>query len=239
MPWYLKWFNEDYEKFYAHRDPEEAEKQVDFIIRSLKVKKNARVLDLGCGMGRHCFAFANRGYEVVGIDLSSYLIGKAREQLKQNPALSIQFELGPIEEIKAIGPFDLVINIFTSFGYYTCDADNANVFCAVRQYLSKGGKFFFDYLHPSEVKRGLIPYEERQIADETVEIHKNIEGDRIIKTMIFPGRTYREKVKLYCRKTIEEMLSHHRLRVIQVWNDYEGHPWKKNGDRQLFYCQAE
>ena len=82
-----------------------------------------------------------------------------------------------------------------------------------------------DYLHPSKVKRTLVPYEERQVNGETVKIEIKIVGDRVIKTITYPERTYHEKVKLYTRDQIEKMLSSNGLQVVQVWNDYLGNAW--------------
>jgi len=93
-------------------------------------------------------------------------------------------------------------------------------------------------LHPHQVKRDLISEKEIDVGDETVVIKKRIEGDIVIKNIIFPGRAYEEKVKLYSRSDIEKMLDENQLKVLNVWNDYEGNPWKEEGDRQLFRCQG-
>jgi SAM-dependent methyltransferase len=238
IPWFRKWFNEDYLKLYSYRNIREAELQVNFLIGALKLKGVERILDLGCGTGRHAITFAKKGYNVLGIDISPYLIGEAIKTLQRNPSLPARFQTGDMLLLKDIGLFDVVINMFTSFGYFENNEENEKVLHVVREHLPSGGKFFLDYLHPAQVKKTLVPYLERDINGEKVVIRKVIEGDRVIKTISFPGRAYKEEVILYTRDQIENMLSSNRFHIENVWNDYFGNSWEQEGERQLFYCQA-
>ena len=234
-PWFTKWFNEDYVNLYSNRDNKEAEKHIDFIIRSLDLSGAERILDLGCGNGRHSLAFAKKGFDVVGIDLSETLIAQAK---RDNNNAKARFIVADIFALPEIGVFDLVINLFTSFGYFKEDSDNSKLLKIAHNHLVDKGKFFLDYLHPSQVIREMVPEVVKEIAGEKVVITKNIEGDRIVKTIVFPGRTYQEKVKMYDRGKIESFLNSSGFEIQAVWNDYKGNPWKEEGDRQLFFCRA-
>ena len=237
-PWYSIWFNEDYLKLYSYRDVQEAEQQVNFLVKALELKGKETILDLGCGIGRHAIALAKKGYHVLGVDISPFLINEAKKAALQDPSLSVAFQTGDMLQLEGISLFDVVINMFTSFGYFENDEENAKVLESVRDHLRSGGKFFLDYLHPAQVKRTLVPHTEKEINGERVTIRKVIEGDRVIKTIAFPGRTYEERVMLYTRDQIETMLSSNRFHVVNVWNDYSGNRWSPDGERQLFYCQA-
>lgn len=236
--WIQNWFNEDYLKLYSHRNQEEADRQVDFIIRGLHLTGRERILDIGCGAGRHSVAFGQRGYSVVGVDSSEFLIEKANQKLEERHNLPVRFVLGDMYKLVNVGMFDLVINMFTSFGYFSGDDENARIFGAVRHHLSKGGDFFLDYLHPYQVRKNFVPVQEIEVDGEQVRIEKEIKDDRVIKTIRFPGRTYQEKVKLYDREQIEDMLRKYRFQVMEVWNDYEGNDWCEEGERQLFHCRS-
>ena len=76
QPWYSEeysFFGEHYMKEYAHDlPPERTKSEVDFIEKVLKLKKRAKILDLGCGHGRHSVELALRGYKVTGQDLNEY-----------------------------------------------------------------------------------------------------------------------------------------------------------------------
>lgn len=233
-PWYRNWFNEDYLKLYAHRTLEEAKQQVEFLEKALELKGDEKILDLGCGMGRHSIAFAIKGYTVTGVDASEYLIKQAKHKLAENPTLPVTFIHADIKESPPIGTFDLIISMFTSFGYFDEDKDNQEILSIVRKHLNPGGQFFLDYLHPFHVKKTLKPYEKKTVEGESVEIKIKIENDMAIKNITFPERRYQERVKLYARNQIQRMLQAVGFVTVDVWNDYQGNPWRPDGERQLF-----
>ena len=53
--------------------------EVDFLVGVLGLEPGMRVLDVGCGPGRHAHALAERGIEVHGIDISDRFVELARE----------------------------------------------------------------------------------------------------------------------------------------------------------------
>lgn len=233
--WFKEWFNEDYLHLYAHRSLEEAKEQVDAIERLLNLHGTEHVLDLACGTGRHSVAFGMKGYQVIGIDLSETLIKKARQRL-EDKNLPVKFHVADMFQLPDIGSFDLVVNLFTSFGYFQEDERNQQVFDVVCRRLVPNGAFFLDYLHPHHVRQSLIEHEELIVKGEQVSIQRKIKGNIIEKQIHFPGRSYCERVKLYSKDQIIGMLQKSNLQIEQVWNDYKGNPWKEEGDRQLFYC---
>lgn len=93
-PWYVKSFQEDYLKIYAHRTDEAAQHEVEQIISILDMQpernkeQRRAVLDLCCGNGRHSRQLARKGFQVTGIDLSSTLLKEAISLQKQGAALS-------------------------------------------------------------------------------------------------------------------------------------------------------
>lgn len=90
------------------------------------VPRNAKILDLGCGIGRHSVPLAQRGYSVVGFDLSSLYIQKAIEWVAE-AGVDAHFIQGDVRNIKPplkdYAPFDAIINMFTSHGYYGKEGD--------------------------------------------------------------------------------------------------------------------
>lgn len=235
--WYKVWFNEDYLKLYSNRNMKEAEEQVDFLLNALKLNGNEKILDLGCGIGRHSLLLAKKGFSVVGVDLSPDLLKIARQNAVPFPDLDLTYIQGDMRNLDNLGQFDLVISIFTSFGYFETEEENLTVLKEIKKCLKPKGHFFLDYLHPYYVKNHLVPNEIRVIGNAEVGIHREIIDDKIIKTIQFPHQTYEEKVKLYSRIAIEKILKSAGLSAIEVWNDYEGNPWKSEGDRQLFLCE--
>ena len=83
MSWYKKWFGEDYIDVYKHRNEEEAHTLITTLEEISLLQPQNKILDLCCGAGRYAIALAQKGYKVVGIDLSSNLIQFAQKKRKK------------------------------------------------------------------------------------------------------------------------------------------------------------
>ncbi len=227
--WYKNWFNQDYLNLYSKRGELEGEKEVESIIQLLSLKGSEKVIDLGCGAGRHCHAFARLGFDITGLDQSKELI----EIAKEGPGKFIHDD---ILSFSMPDTFDLALSLFTSFGYFRKDDDNLKLLSKAQESLKVGGTYFLEYLHPFSVRKNLVHAETLIVDQEIVTITRQIEDDIVVKRILFPGRSYEERVKLYSRHQIEKMLSQVGLEIQNVWNDYQGNPFKEEGDRQIFHA---
>ena len=90
------------------------------------VPAGARVLDVASGIGRHAVPLAQRGYRVTGIDISPLFVRKAIEYASR-AAVEARFVVGDLRDVVTLmaeeAPFDVVLNMFTSHGYYGYDED--------------------------------------------------------------------------------------------------------------------
>jgi len=84
------------------------EQEIAFLFERLPLRAGARVLDVGCGPGRHSLALARRGVEVVGIDHSKEFIDLAR-QAAEDEQLSVEFRIADVRDLDERGDFDAVI----------------------------------------------------------------------------------------------------------------------------------
>ncbi|MCK4831249.1 MAG: class I SAM-dependent methyltransferase, partial [Anaerolineales bacterium] len=76
-----QWYEELYESFENYdQEPytQNTQAEVDFIERVIGRHRSRRILDVGCGTGRHALELARRGHQVVGIDLSEEMLAKGR-----------------------------------------------------------------------------------------------------------------------------------------------------------------
>src|SRR3982751_3002771 len=111
--WYEEWFGEDYLRLYPHRNDAEAERAVALISSTVSLQPGWRVLDVGCGAGRHTRAFVVYSARCVGLDLSATLLRLARETTSA-PLVRADMRALPIRPRS----MDLTVNLFTSFGYF-------------------------------------------------------------------------------------------------------------------------
>src|SRR2546423_2122375 len=128
-------FGDDYLHFSGDLLPEErSDQDVELIARLLDLRPGARVLDVPCGHGRIANRLARLGCQVVGVDSSASFLDVARRG-----GAAVDYRLGDMRQMTPDGPFDAVVNWFTSFGYFD-DATDPALLAALRRALGTGGE---------------------------------------------------------------------------------------------------
>lgn len=145
--WWQEFFDEHYLKLYDFEDVV-TKQEVEFIIKELNLKKEDKILDLCCGNGRHSLTLAKKGYSVVGIDYSSFLISEAKRSAK-DIGLDNIFIRKDMRKLNFKNVFDAIVNLFTSFGYFEKDEENEEVLKCVYNALKPSGKFLIDTVNSS------------------------------------------------------------------------------------------
>ena len=125
--------------------------ECDFIEQEIDHDQNTRILDIGCGTGRHSIELAKRGYKVTGIDLSESQLTRAKEKASaQN--LSINFERQDARKLNFGAEFDLVIMLCEGgFSLMETDEMNFQILRNASKALKPKGKLIFTTLN------GLFP----------------------------------------------------------------------------------
>lgn len=228
-PWYEQSFGNDYMTVYKHRDWEQARKEIKRMSEWLNLRKGAKVLDIGCGMGRHSLALSDMGYRVTGVDLSDTLLEEAR---RHDTANAVEWKHGDMRRLPfPDGSFDATVNLFTSFGYFSLEEDNVSVLRNIRRVLRDGGVFLIDFLNPSCVAARLVPYSERrdEKAGVLIEEFRSIADGWVQKEITITDnglngakRQYLEKVRLYGLEWFKEHLAEANLELLNVYGNYDG-----------------
>ena len=226
--WYESWFESPwYMKLYRHRTEEEAREAIDLIQHVARVPHGATVLDLACGYGRHALALAEAGYHVVGLDYSRYLIDRAKEIF---PHERVQYVVGDMRGPYPNGPFDAIVNFFTSFGYFEEDAQNASVFAAVYDALVPGGRFVLDFLNADHVRSTLVPESMSIVDGATVLQERSIDEPFVRKAITISNPCsyeleFDESVWLYGADDLRRMATNAGLVVDHIIGDYDASPF--------------
>jgi len=127
---------------------------VTFIEHVCQLRHGARVLDLGCGGGDQAKVFAERGYDVVGIDIAPSLIEFAKKQFKED-GLKGTFIIGDMRDIDYWAEFDLCVILSGTFGFFS-NEENQKLLQSIRKALKIGGKVFIMFIsanRPTEHNR--------------------------------------------------------------------------------------
>ncbi|NJL92811.1 MAG: class I SAM-dependent methyltransferase [Anaerolineae bacterium] len=80
--------------------------EVDFLVQHLQLAPDQRILDMGCGTGRHALELGRRGYQVTGVDLSEGMLAEARRVAQAEGLSSLTFEQADATRYTTPLPFD-------------------------------------------------------------------------------------------------------------------------------------
>ncbi len=240
--WYRDWFGEEYLALYPHRDEEEAVAVVELVLSKV-ARQRGLTLDLACGAGRHMLELRRRGLTAVGLDLSAALLREARERDPTLPLVQGDMRHLPFADAS----FELVVNFFTSFGYFAEPEEDAWVLSEVRRVLRPGGSYALDFLNAERVRRGLVPRDERTLGRRRVVQERRLdEGGKVVvkEIQIFgadaqePDSVFHERVRLYSPEELEQMLRAARLEPEHTFGDYHGAPACEDCPRYILLGRA-
>lgn len=239
MSWFEEWFNSPlYEKLYANRNIDEAERLADLIEKEIPVKKYPTVLDLGCGRGRHSIALATRGYDVTGVDLSEEALAKASFQAAEKNLKNVTFL--PSDMREPLGKtFDTVVNLFTTFGYFLDDAENSKVIQNIAEMLKPDGIVLIDFFNSHLVQKNLVAEDEGAFKDLNYKIKRTIDDGMVFKKITFSGSSlsknveYTERVKLYDLLWFKEQFRRSNINLKHVYGDYSGDSFNRENSPRL------
>jgi SAM-dependent methyltransferase len=236
--WFEEWFGQDYLDIYQHRDETEAERAIELIAINLAGRRIDRVLDLACGAGRHTKVLRERWW-TVGLDLSMSLLRVAHRESPDGAYVRADMRELPFADES----FDLVVNLFTSFGYFNDDSEHVRVLACVSDSMKHGGILVIDYLNASQVRRELVAYDERVENGITIEQRRAISSDdRFVEktiTLRERGKEYIERVRLLSPRDLQRMLVAAGFKVNKLFGDYSGVEWSEESPRTILFASRE
>lgn len=240
VEWYRVAFGEIYPLVYPHRDEAEAAA----VAERLKglIAGATPLLDVACGSGRYMRALERLGVDVVGVDLSEYLLGEAaRSSGLAGRLVRCDVRALPFGD----ATFGAAINMFTSFGYFEADADNARVLHEVARVLRAGGVFVLDFINEGPVRRSVPSCTTRRAADAEIEERREFDTlHRVLTKRVAvrrPGREcveYEERLRLYDPGALRGMVAQAGLTVTSVHGDYDLGPFEPaSSARVILVCR--
>jgi len=151
-----------------------------------------------------------------------------------------------MREIPYENHFDLVVNFFTSFGYFADDADNREVLLSIAKALKAGGKFLIDYMNPDYVARNLVKKDKKEISEGIHVIQErwiDASARRINKkvTLIRDDQesVYSESVRIYSHDEMSDMLLTVGLKLTKTYGDFDGLEYTQDSTRMILIGEKE
>ncbi len=242
-PWYESAFDALYLTVYSHRNRDDALRALAFLQREECIRPGDRILDYCCGAGRHLLELLRAECDVFGFDLSRALLTKGAEDLREG-GFDSRIVQARMEQVPFRESFDAAISLFTSFGYFETDAENAAVFHEVNQALKPGGRYLIDFLNAPQVRANLVEASSEETPSGIkLKVRRAIEGDspRVVKRMrIIDGAEPREiveSVRLFDRSELEAMLKAAGLDPMGVWGDFDSAAHDDESPRCIILAQ--
>lgn len=230
--WFKDWFSsKEYLEVYKHRNSEDAERLLELILNNISIEPDAKILDAACGAGRHSIYLAEKGFNVTGFDLSSTLLKIANENSK-HLKLDVNFINSDIRQFSSKTNFDLIVNLFTSFGYFDSDEENFAFPSNAFDILDESGYFVLDFLNKNYVIKTLVHESEKRIGNKIITEKRKIEKGRVVKKIIInednKKAEFFESVKLYSSKEILERFLQIGFKAKIIFGNYLGDKFLEN-----------
>lgn len=227
--WYQSWFDSPYYHIlYKHRDFDEATQFVQTLISFLNLPNHASILDLACGRGRHSIQFNKAGFSVTGLDLSPKSIDEAN--LTSHP--NLEFYVHDMRDHFRSNYYDLVVNLFTSFGYFDDLHDNKRVISNIHWALKSKGIFVLDYFNSEFIQKNLIAKEIKIIDGIEFNIHREIASDKVKKHIQFSDQgqsfLFTEEVNLFSASVLNQMIEKTGFKIKQIFGNYHLNQFHQN-----------
>ncbi len=146
-----QWYEELFENFAETYDREAFTQgtlqEVDFIESEIGGDRLQRILDIGCGTGRHAIELARRGYRVTGVDLSESQLARARAKAKEMRVV-VEFIQADARDLNYCSEFDLALIICEgAFPLMETDRENFRILSGAAASLRPGGKLILTTLN--------------------------------------------------------------------------------------------
>jgi SAM-dependent methyltransferase len=210
--------------------------EVEKMIALMDMSPGQRVLDLCCGVGRHTLEFARRGYQVVGVDRTQLYLDRAIKQAREE-ALDVQFVQSDMREYSLTESFDVVLNYFTSFGFFDEPKDDTKVVTNAYRSLKTGGLLLLDLVGKEVIARtfrerdwreegGIIILEERSITANWSLVQN--------RWIVIKGDIRKElelTLRLYSAVELTILLRNCGFGDVDVYGDIDGNPYDDKAQR--------
>lgn len=210
---YLK----EHENYFSNK---QLKKDISFLKSILKLKKTDRILDIGCGNGRHTIELKKQGFNIEGLDASKYLLKLAKKQSKKEKLL-IKFHNQNIHSINITKKYNKAFIFFSDLASINLDKALKNI----KKILQPDGLFLLD----CDNFLRLMRYQ-KQHPESPYIFTKD--------TMILKDKTTGKLVvRYYTVSELKKLFTKNKMKVISIYGNYKKDAINNKSDRIIILAK--
>jgi D-alanine-D-alanine ligase len=202
--------------------------EVDFLVENIVLEKNAQILDLCGGHGRHSLELSRRGFKnVTVLDYSGHLVDLGARKAGEE-GLNIDFIQGDARDTGLpASSFGVILIMASSFGYFENEEENRKILEEAFRLLAPQGLFLLDLPDRDFVMRGFRPVSEHKVNEDiTVKRTRELADDIIYSREVV---SHRQKgrlrdvtycTRLYSSESITQLLQSAGFSSVACYNNF-------------------
>lgn len=221
---------------------EEASEQAEQLLDLVDLPPNGRVLDVPCGVGRHVIELAARGFDVTAVDATAAYLETAKERAEK-AGVEATFVNEDMREFRQRRSFDLVCNLYTSFGYFADQDDDERTVRNFYESLKPGGTLVMDLASKELLARdfeertwderdGAYVLEEHNVTDDWTWME-----NRWIVVDDGETREFEVSHRLYSAAELGELLERVGFGEVSVYGDFAGSAYDETAERLVVVAE--
>ncbi len=242
----VEWFEDElfwiemYPFLFSDKKFQAGEEEVDKILDLVEFKgRFGFVLDLCCGPGRHAIWMAKKGFRVTGVDRTSFLLEKAKEKAEMEE-VQVEWVLEDMRIFVRPNIYDLVLNMFTSFGYFNDKREDLTVLKNIYQSLKPSGICLLEMVGKEVLARVFHPISSTNLPDGRmiVRCHDIFdEWSRIRNEWILinngKANSFRFQHTIYSGQELKDRLFLVGFSQVKLFGDLDGGEYGPNASRLI------
>lgn len=208
-------YGDYYDLLYQDKPYEAEARYIDKLIHRFAASPGKKLLELGCGSGRHALHLADLGYQVLGVELSETMLHLAEANLKKASLTSpsVAFAEGDMRSFRCNDRFDVVLSLFHVMSYQACEEDLRKSLQTAYEHLAPKGLLIFDFWYGPAVLADPPQMRVKRVANENLAITRITEPKHDVN-----ARTVDVNFDVFIKTKpsgiIEELFETHKMRYF-------------------------
>lgn len=202
-----------YDLLYQDKDYLKEAKFIHDLLCANNVLSDSKILELGCGTGKHAEELVRLGHRVLGVDISHAMIEIANSKKALDQSELVQFLVGDVRKVRLQEKFDSVISLFHVASYQVSNKDLLEMFKTASENLNEGGIFIFDCWYGPAVLSAKPEVRVKRIGNKSISVVRLAEPELIENDNLVHVK-YTVQVKQQEGREMSEFEEVHNMRYL-------------------------